>query len=70
MVRAELSSIYGNGIQYAADKSIDGNPSTVAIAKKAKAGEYLKVYMTDIKIVTRVRILNRGDCCGERLTLT
>jgi len=35
---AKLSSTYGDGKKYSAEKAIDGNPKTFAHSKKAKKG--------------------------------
>jgi hypothetical protein len=62
---ATLSNMYGVG--YEGPKAIDGNPATfVHTSTGEKSGVLTLTLKNEMKII-RVEVLNRQDCCQERL---
>lgn len=61
----QMSSTYYNK-QYPAENLVDGNPNTMAHTSCFDRG-WMRIDLGQTRIVTRVRVLNRADCCQERL---
>ena len=59
-----MSSEYGS---YAAQNATDGDPSTIAHTTNASNKEWIQVDLGSVQDIDRIEIVNRLDCCQERL---
>ncbi|XP_022111693.1 uncharacterized protein LOC110990921, partial [Acanthaster planci] len=62
---ASQSSTYED---WTADRAVDGNTATTAHTRVCSGYEWWMVDLEGIYCLTQITIVNRGDCCGERLT--
>ena len=70
IVRSEAKSWYKDGFssEYAPDKAYDGDVSTWYSVKDGDAaGNFLKLYLSEIFSIGGVILTNRGYCCYNRI---
>lgn len=58
-------SAYGYG--WVPERAIDGNYGTGSHSAEALAGEWLEIALDQPYDLTRIRLVNRADCCSERI---
>jgi hypothetical protein len=68
MSSVRQSGNYAGG-KYPAKNALDGNPNTFTVSD-IQVGGWWEVQFTQPYLIDRVRVLNRKDCCGDRLAGT
>lgn len=69
LTNAQMSSVWKND-QFPAANAIDGQTNTMAHTAAGKGHWWSADFQEGIREVTKVKITNREDCCGDRLAQT
>lgn len=68
IVRSESFNYHGN---YRPENAYDNNYNTqYSVKDNEVAGNYLKLYLSQVYSISQVKMTVRGDCCKDRIVNT